>query len=53
MAHHKSAQKRIRQSAKKRLRNRLYGKTTRNAVRKLKATTDKEKLRNCFQKFAV
>ena len=41
MAHHKSAQKRIRQSAKKRLCNRLYGKTTRNAVRKLRATTDK------------
>lgn len=41
MAHHKSAKKRIRQSAKKRLRNRLVGKTTRNAVRRLRATTDK------------
>jgi len=42
MAHHKSAQKRIRQTAKKRLENRYYGKTTRNAVRKLKAINSKE-----------
>lgn len=41
MAHHKSAKKRIRSSAKKRLHNRYYGKTTRNAIRKLRATTDK------------
>lgn len=42
MAHHKSAQKRIRQNAKKRLENRYYGKTTRNAMRKLTAITSKE-----------
>lgn len=42
MAHHKSAQKRIRQTAKKRLENRYYGKTTRNAVRKLQALTSKD-----------
>ncbi len=41
MAHHASAKKRIRQSDKKRLHNRYYGKTTRNAVRKLRAMTDK------------
>lgn len=41
MAHHKSAQKRIRQNAKKRLQNRYYGKTTRNAIRKLRDMTDK------------
>ena len=41
MAHHQSAKKRIRQSAKKRLENRYYGKTTRNAIRKIKALTDK------------
>lgn len=41
MANHKSALKRIRQTAAKRLRNRYYAKTTRNAVRKLRATTDK------------
>ena len=42
MANHKSALKRIRQSEKRRLRNRYYGKTMRNAVRKLRATTEKE-----------
>ena len=41
MAHHKSAKKRIRQTAKRRGDNRYYGKTARNAVRKLQATTDK------------
>lgn len=42
MAHTKSAKKRIRQSAKRRLENRYYGKTMRNAVRKLRATTSKD-----------
>ena len=42
MANHKSALKRIRQTIAKRLRNRYYAKTTRNAVRKLRATTDKK-----------
>jgi small subunit ribosomal protein S20 len=41
MAQHKSAKKRIRQTAKRRLDNRYHGKTTRNAVRKLQAITDK------------
>lgn len=41
MAHHKSAKKRIRQTEKRRARNRYYGKTTRNLVRKLRATEDK------------
>jgi small subunit ribosomal protein S20 len=40
MAHHKSAKKRIRQTARKRLENRYYGKTTRNAIRKIRSTTD-------------
>ena len=42
MANHKSALKRLRQSEKRRLHNRYYGKTMRNAVRKLRATTNKE-----------
>lgn len=42
MANHKSALKRIRQAEKRRLHNRYYGKTMRNAVRKLRATTNKE-----------
>ena len=41
MAHHKSAIKRIRQNAKRRLENRYYGKTTRNAIRKMEALTSK------------
>ena len=41
MAHHKSAKKRIRQTAKKRLENRYYGKTTRNALRKFMGLSDK------------
>jgi small subunit ribosomal protein S20 len=41
MAHHKATKKSIRQSAKKRLANRYNGKTTRNAMRKLRATEDK------------
>jgi len=41
MANHKSAIKRIRQTDKRRLHNRYYAKTARNAVRKLRATKDK------------
>mgnify|MGYP003623514420 CR=1 FL=1 len=42
MANHKSAEKRIRQTATRRAHNRYYAKTTRNAVRALRATTEKE-----------
>ena len=42
MAHHKSALKRIRQSEKKRVHNKYYAKTTRNAIKTLKGTSDKE-----------
>lgn len=41
MANHKSSLKRIRQEEKRRLHNRYYAKTMRNAVKKLRATTDK------------
>jgi small subunit ribosomal protein S20 len=41
MANHKATKKDVRQSAKRRERNRYYGKTTRNAIRDLKAVTDK------------
>ncbi|MDR2910086.1 MAG: 30S ribosomal protein S20 [Bacteroidales bacterium] len=44
MAHHKSSLKRIRQDEKKRLRNRLYAKTTRNAIKVLSNTTDKDEV---------
>lgn len=42
MANHKSAQKRIRSNDAKRLRNKYQHKTTRNAVRKLRAMKDKK-----------
>ena len=42
MANHKSSLKRIRQDKKKNLHNSYYAKTMRNAVRKLRAITDKE-----------
>ncbi len=42
MAHHKSALKRIRQNEKKRDHNRYYAKTTRNAIKGLRGTSDKE-----------
>jgi len=41
MAHHKSALKRIRQSNKKRIHNKYYAKTTRNAIKKLRSLTSK------------
>jgi small subunit ribosomal protein S20 len=42
MANHKSALKRIRQNEKRRVHNRYYAKTTRNAIRDLRNETDKE-----------
>lgn len=40
MAHHKSAKKRIRQDAVKRIDNRYYKKTTRTAIKKLREMED-------------
>ena len=42
MANHKSALKRVRQTETRNERNRYQHKTTRNAVRKIRATTDKK-----------
>ncbi|MCM1070402.1 MAG: 30S ribosomal protein S20 [Alistipes timonensis] len=50
MANHKSALKRIRQTASRRLRNRYYAKTARNAVRRLRAMTDKAEAEVTFVK---
>lgn len=41
MANHKSAKKRMRQEAKRRLHNRYYKKTTRTSIRKLREITEK------------
>ena len=42
MANHKSALKRIRQTATRTLRNKFQHKTTRNAVKALRDSTDKK-----------
>jgi small subunit ribosomal protein S20 len=41
MANHQSAKKRIRQSESRRVRNKYHARTTRNAVKKLRDTTNK------------
>ncbi|MDL2252072.1 30S ribosomal protein S20 [Odoribacter sp. OttesenSCG-928-J03] len=50
MANHQSAEKRIRQTAKRNASNRYYGKTTRNAVKKFRSTTDKTVATELFPK---
>lgn len=42
MANHKSSKKRIRQTITKRAHNRLYHKTTRNAVKAIRSTSEKQ-----------
>jgi small subunit ribosomal protein S20 len=50
MANHKSALKRIRSNSVKQLRNKYQHKTTRNAVRDLRATTEKKEAEELFPK---
>ena len=50
MANHKSCEKRIRQTKTRTLSNKYYAKTMRNAVRKLRATTDKNEAIALFPK---
>ncbi|MDE7134948.1 MAG: 30S ribosomal protein S20 [Rikenellaceae bacterium] len=52
MANHKSSKKRIRQTDVKRLRNKYYHKTTRNAVKALRNTSDKEAAEKLLPKVA-
>ena len=42
MANHSATKKDVRQAAKRRERNKFYGKTTRNAIRDLRVATGKE-----------
>ena len=42
MANHKSSKKRIRQTEVRKIRNKYYHKTARNAVKALRNTTEKE-----------
>ena len=48
MANHKSALKRIRSNETRRLRNRYQHKTTRNAMKKLRETTNKKEALKLF-----
>lgn len=50
MANHKSAKKRARQDAKKRLHNRYYKKTTRTLIQKLRAIEDKQEAEKLLPK---
>ncbi len=50
MANHKSSLKRIRQEKKRNEHNRYYAKTMRNAVRKLRAMTNKEEAMALYPK---
>ncbi|MBR9999411.1 MAG: 30S ribosomal protein S20 [Cyclobacteriaceae bacterium] len=50
MANHKSALKRVRSSAAKRLRNRYQAKTTRTYIKKLRETTDKNEAMDLYKK---
>ena len=52
MANHKSSLKRIRQSESRKLENRYYAKTSRNAVKKLRNTTDKAAAKALFPEVA-
>ncbi|MCP4520105.1 MAG: 30S ribosomal protein S20 [Cytophagales bacterium] len=50
MAHHKSAQKRIRSNEKKRLRNKYQHKTTRTFVKRLLNTKEKAEAEELLKK---
>ena len=51
MANHKSAEKRNRSNATKRLRNRYQAKTTRTAIKSLRTTDDKKEAEDMLKKF--
>ena len=53
MANHKSADKRVRQSAKRKEHNHYYAKTARNAVKALRETTDKKEAEEKLPKMAA
>jgi small subunit ribosomal protein S20 len=52
MAHHQSAKKRIRQNEEHKLNNKYYARTTRNAIKKLKTTTDKKEANKLYPEIA-
>ncbi len=53
MANHLSSIKRIRQTEKRRLVNRYWQKTARNAVRKIRKMTEKEEALSAYNKVSA
>ncbi|MBO5271809.1 MAG: 30S ribosomal protein S20 [Muribaculaceae bacterium] len=53
MANHKSSEKRIRQTKTRNARNRYYAKTARNAVRRLRAMTNKAEAEEAYKKVSA
>lgn len=53
MANHKSAEKRNKQSEAKKVENKYYAKTTRNAIKKLRGTTEKSAAVELYNKVAA
>ena len=53
MANHKSSIKRIRQTESRRLRNRYYAKTARNAVRNLRKMTTKAEAESKYREVSA
>ena len=53
MANHKSSEKRIRQTKTRNARNRYYAKTARNAVRRLRAMTNKAETEEAYKKVSA
>ena len=52
MANHQSAKKRIRQTESRKLQNKYYARTTRNAIKQLRKTEKKEEAQELFPKVA-
>jgi small subunit ribosomal protein S20 len=52
MANHQSAKKRIRQSEKRRVHNKYYAKSARNAIKQLRDTSEKEAAQELLPKVA-
>ncbi len=52
MANHKSSEKRIRQSAERKLHNKYYAKTMRNALKKIRSTSEKSEAEGLLPKVA-
>ncbi len=52
MANHKSAKKRIRQTEARKVQNKYFARTTRNAIKQLRKTEKKEEAQELYPKVA-